>query len=233
MLIQKILILLSTEESLRSQSFKGLIKDNLRCLFACLAHVNQSWWYPEDSPASQSLKTEGNSCWCCFHHIRGSLSFNTCCTRMQAFSSASPLTEDGSISVDVLLTPKRSSKALGCWTGPSSWFTPPWVLWCWMQTTLLHLSISYQLLLCASDLQVEFRVLVWPTSRQSRWCPQGYPTSHSFRAPHCWRVSQQSCRHSEVLPSHAGQARKLLHVLLPPHQRVCVKGHLLHSRVGI
>jgi len=31
----------------------------------------------------------------------------------------------------------------------------------------------------------------------------------------------------------AGQVRDLLHVLLPPHQRVCVKGHLLHSRVGI
>jgi hypothetical protein len=30
-----------------------------------------------------------------------------------------------------------------------------------------------------------------------------------------------------------GQTRELLHVLLPPHQRVCVKGHLLHSRVGI
>ena len=29
------------------------------------------------------------------------------------------------------------------------------------------------------------------------------------------------------------QVRELLHVLLPPHERVCVKGHLLHSRVGI
>jgi hypothetical protein len=36
-----------------------------------------------------------------------------------------------------------------------------------------------------------------------------------------------------VLPGHPGQTRELLHVLLPPHERVCVKGHLLHSRVGI
>ena len=43
----------------------------------------------------------------------------------------------------------------------------------------------------------------------------------------------RSGRHSQVLSVHAGQARELLHVLLPPHQRVCVQGHLLHSRVGI
>jgi hypothetical protein len=44
---------------------------------------------------------------------------------------------------------------------------------------------------------------------------------------------RRSGRHSQVLPGHADQARELLHVLFPPHQRVCVKGHLLHSRVGI
>ena len=44
---------------------------------------------------------------------------------------------------------------------------------------------------------------------------------------------RRSGRNSQVLPGHPGQARELLHVLLPPHQRVCVKGHLLHSRVGI
>ncbi len=38
---------------------------------------------------------------------------------------------------------------------------------------------------------------------------------------------------SQVLPGHPGQVRELLHVLLPPHERVCVKGHLMHSRVGI
>ncbi len=43
----------------------------------------------------------------------------------------------------------------------------------------------------------------------------------------------RSDRNSQVLPGHPGQARELLHVLLPPHERVCVKGHLLHSRVGI
>jgi hypothetical protein len=43
----------------------------------------------------------------------------------------------------------------------------------------------------------------------------------------------RSGRNSQVLPGHPGQARELLHVLLPPHERVCVKGHLLHSRVGI
>jgi hypothetical protein len=44
---------------------------------------------------------------------------------------------------------------------------------------------------------------------------------------------RRSGRNSQVLSGHAGQARELLHVLFPPHQRVCVKGHLLHSRVGI
>jgi hypothetical protein len=44
---------------------------------------------------------------------------------------------------------------------------------------------------------------------------------------------RRSGRNRQVLPDHPGQARELLHVLLPPHQRVCVKGHLLHSRVGI
>jgi hypothetical protein len=41
----------------------------------------------------------------------------------------------------------------------------------------------------------------------------------------------RSGRNSQVLPDHAGKPRELLHVLLPPHQRVCVKGHLLHSCV--
>ena len=44
---------------------------------------------------------------------------------------------------------------------------------------------------------------------------------------------RRSGRNSQVLPGHPVQARALLHVLLPPHQRVCVKRHLLHSRVGI
>jgi hypothetical protein len=40
-------------------------------------------------------------------------------------------------------------------------------------------------------------------------------------------------RHSQVLPGQAGQAWELWLVLLPPHERVCVVGHLLHSHVGI
>ena len=40
-------------------------------------------------------------------------------------------------------------------------------------------------------------------------------------------------RHSQVLPAHAGQAWELLLVLLQPHERVCVVGHLLHSHVCI
>ena len=38
-------------------------------------------------------------------------------------------------------------------------------------------------------------------------------------------------RHSQVLSGHAGQTRELLHVLLPPHQRTCVKWHLLRHSV--
>ena len=44
---------------------------------------------------------------------------------------------------------------------------------------------------------------------------------------------RRSDRYSQVLTGHAGQAREFLHVLLPPHQRVCVKGHLMYSRVTI
>ena len=44
---------------------------------------------------------------------------------------------------------------------------------------------------------------------------------------------RRSGRNSQVLTDHPGQTRELLNVLLPLHQRVCVKGHLLHSRVGI
>jgi hypothetical protein len=44
---------------------------------------------------------------------------------------------------------------------------------------------------------------------------------------------RRSGRNSQVLTDHTVQARELLHVLLPPHQRVCVKRHLLHYRVGI
>jgi hypothetical protein len=35
------------------------------------------------------------------------------------------------------------------------------------------------------------------------------------------------------LAGTAGQAWELLLVLLPPHERVCVVGQLLHSHVGI
>ena len=44
---------------------------------------------------------------------------------------------------------------------------------------------------------------------------------------------RRSGRNRQVLSGHPDQPRELLHVLLPPHERVCVKGHLLHSRVGI
>jgi hypothetical protein len=43
----------------------------------------------------------------------------------------------------------------------------------------------------------------------------------------------RSGRNSQVLPDHPDQVRELLHVILPPPQRVCVKGHLLYSRVDI
>jgi hypothetical protein len=44
---------------------------------------------------------------------------------------------------------------------------------------------------------------------------------------------RSSDRNSQVLSDHVVQERELLYVLFPPHQRVCVKGYLLHSRVGI
>jgi hypothetical protein len=62
------------------------------------------------------------------------------------------------------------------------------------------------------------------------------PRKVTLYEPHTAEESlrrRRSGRNSQVLPGHPGQARALLHVLLPPHQGVCVKGHLLHSRVGI
>ena len=51
------------------------------------------------------------------------------------------------------------------------------------------------LLLCFKLSYNKLRVFVYPTSRQSRWFPEGYPTSqwsHSLRDPHCWRVFQET-----------------------------------------
>ncbi len=60
----------------------------------------------------------GNSCTYCFHYIRGSVSRDTCCTFVQAFTSVSTLST--STSMDVL-PPKRSLKALG-WCTDASWW---------------------------------------------------------------------------------------------------------------
>ncbi len=50
----------------------------------------------------------GNSCWCFFHHMRGSVSLDTYCTSMYAFSSVSQLKEDGPSSWGLpLLHPRR------------------------------------------------------------------------------------------------------------------------------
>jgi hypothetical protein len=42
-----------------------------------------------------------------------------------------------------------------------------------------------------------------------------------------------SDRYCQVLSSHSGHVRKLFLVLFPPHQRVCVVGHLLDFHVGL
>ena len=60
--------------------------------------------------------------------------------------------------------------------------------------TMVSVYVSVNVCTCVILLtlfQVEFRVFVYPTSRQSRWCPEGYPTSHSLRVWHWWRVSQE------------------------------------------
>ncbi len=45
------------------------------------------------------------------------------------------------------------------------------------------------------------------TSRQSRCCPEVYPTSHSLRAPHCWRVSQSALLASQQSPVRVSSPR--------------------------
>jgi len=58
----------------------------------------------------------------------------------------------------------------------------------------------------------------------------------SLYKPHTAEKSlrrRRAGRHSQVLPGHAVRAWELLLVLLSPHERVCVVGHLLHSHVVI
>ena len=86
--------------------------------------------------------------------------------------------------------------------------------------------------------QVDFRVLVYPTSRQSRWCLSVQKTTPevTLYKPDTTEESlrrRRAVSHSQVLPGHADQAWELLLVLLPQHERVCVVGHLLHSHVCI
>ena len=73
--------------------------------------------------------------------------------------------------------------------------------------------------------QVEFRVSVYPTSRESRWCPDDYPTSHSLCTIPT-QVSQNWNGHGHTLSGHSGQVWEqvweLLLVLLPPHERTTV-----------
>ncbi len=58
--------------------------------------------------------------------------------------------------------------------------------------------------------------------------------SHTTEEPLRRRRSDRSC---QVLSSHSGQVGKLFLILLPPHQRVCVVGHLLdlhvHLKLGV
>ncbi len=48
-----------------------------------------------------------------------------------------------------------------------------------------------------------------------------------------FRRRRRSGRYCQVWSSHSGQVWELLLVLLPPHQRVCVVGHLLDLHVGL
>ncbi len=62
------------------------------------------------------------------------------------------------------------------------------------------------------------------------------PSEVTLYDPHTAEESlrrHRSDSHSQVLTDHSVQVRELLEVFLPPHQRDCVKGHLLYSRVGI
>jgi hypothetical protein len=69
-------------------------------------------------------------------------------------------------------------------------------------------------------------------------CSQDYYVTPQFTLyePHTAEESLRrhtSGRHNQVRPYHAGQARELLHVLFPTHQRVCVKWHMEYTYTGI
>ncbi len=56
--------------------------------------------------------------------------------------------------------------------------------------------------------QVEFRVLVQTTSRQSRWCPEGYPHKSLFTSPTLLKSlsGDTGVAVQQVLTVHADQA---------------------------
>ena len=54
--------------------------------------------------------------------------------------------------------------------------------------------------------------------------------SHTTEEPLRRRRSDRNC---QVLSTHSGQVGKLLLMLIPPHQRVCVVGHLLDLHGGL
>jgi hypothetical protein len=73
------------------------------------------------------------------------------------------------------------------------------------------LEATIYILVCSSDMNVDFLLL-------------------SFKF-HTTKESLRRHRHGQVLSDHPGQALKLLLVLIPPHVRVCVVGHLMYGCV--
>ncbi len=103
--------------------------------------------------------------------------------------------------------------------------------WCQWQRqvcvsdTMVSVCMSRCVCVCLSSCSllswIQGTCLAHITSIKAQWCPGGYTTSHFLRNPHYW-----SSNHNQVLSDYADQERELLHTLVPPHQRVCVKGNL-------
>ncbi len=93
--------------------------------------------------------------------------------------------------------------------------------------------------MCASFLLISFKLssgCLFSPHHVNQGCVQKDTPQVTLYESHTAEESlrnRRSGRHSQVLTGHPDQAREFLHVLLPPHQRVCVKGHLLYSRVVI
>ncbi len=112
-----------------------------------------------------------------------------------------------------------------------SWCVSEWV--CSVCECVVCVCVLFVNLFCQDDLRCLFRPHQVNHGGVQKAPAQvslykSHTNEESLRRP--WHRSDRYC---QVLSNHSGKIGKLLLVLLPPHQRVCVVGHLLDFHVGL